>query len=387
MLAIVSCILVAQCAILLALLIIGKKLKQRHDSEKKDISQRTDILWPRVAMIVPVGGNSPHMTSALTSLLAQDYPDYIPVFVTETADEPAAKCIRKLQNDFPSLRHVIAGHAERCGQKNHNTLAGIASVSSENIGTYTFCDSTHLATPDFLRLLVAPIAQGKSDFSTGYHSVEHFDEKWVTLAYCASVLLMRLLQGLSRFTQPWGGAMAISCKAFERERIDVLWSSSVVDDCSLAALLLRRKLPVSLCAAALLKTVAREHSMHVWHDWMERQILFLKFCIPSQWKLLGILVLCMAFPPLFASLAFIGGLLGIGTGEAVALALCWLAVFWCEMSYLCKLLEKQCTPFRFVGSFILACGMFAKVYMGTIRAQSIVWQGREYRVGENGKIM
>ncbi len=387
MLSIVSCILVAQCAILLALLLVGQKLKKLQCHEKQDIAQITNMQWPRVAMIVPVGGNSPHMTSALTSLLTQDYPDYITVFVTENADEPAAACIRKLQNDFPALRHVVAGHASLCGQKNHNSLAGIASISSEEIEILTFCDSTHLAKPDFLRLLVAPIVQGKSDFSTGYHTVEHFDEHWTTLAYSASVLLMRLLQGLSRFTQPWGGAMAIRYEAFKREQIGVLWASSVVDDCSLAALLLQRKLSVSLCASALLKTVAREHPLHIWHDWMERQILFLKFCIPVQWRLLGVLVVCMAFPPLFATLAFLGGFLGIGTGSAVALSLCWLACFWCEMTYLRRLLEKNASPLRFVGSFLLACGMFAKVYMGTIRAHSILWQGKKYHVGERGKVV
>lgn len=386
MLSIISCILVAQCAILLALLLVGKKLRQLQLREKGDIAHKENIQWPRMAMIVPVGGNSPHMASALTSLLAQDYPEYIPIFVTETADEPAATCIRHLQNDFPLLRHVVAGHATNCGQKNHNTLAGLASVADDNIEIYTFCDSTHLAPPDFLRLLVAPIAQGKSDFSTGYHSVEHFDEKLTTLAYCASVLLMRLLQGFSRFTQPWGGAMAIRSHAFRREHVDELWATSVVDDCSLAALLLRRKIHVSLCTAALLKTVARDHSMSVWHDWMERQILFLKFCIPFQWKLLGILVVCMAFPPLFASVAFLGGFLGIGSGEAVALGLCWLAVFWCEMSYLRSLLDKQSSPIRFVGAFTLACLMFAKVYIGTLNAHSILWQGRTYHVGENGEI-
>lgn len=387
MLSIISCILAAQCVILLALLFVGRRLKRLQSFEKNSISQRADAQWPRVAMIVPVGGNSPHMTSALTSLLTQDYPDYLPVFVTESADEPAAACIRKLQNDFPALRHVVAGHAKRCGQKNHNTLAGVASITNEKIDILTFCDSTHLATPDFLRLLVAPISEGKSDFSTGYHCVEHFDEKWTTLAYTASVLLMRLLQGLSRFTQPWGGAMAIRYTAFKREQVDILWASSVVDDCSLAALLLQRKIPVSLCAAALLRTVAREHPIRVWQDWMERQILFLKFCIPAQWKLLGVLVVCMAFPPIFASVAFLGGLFGIGTGAAVALSLCWLACFWCEMSYLRGLLEKDCSHIRFVGAFLLACGMFAKVYVGTIRAHSIIWQGKEYHVGDNGKIV
>lgn len=386
MLTIVFCIAAVQCGILGALIWVGRKLIHARQEEGQQLLFIPEQQWPKVAMIVPVGGQNPHIASALTSLLTQDYPEYIPVFVTETDDEYAAQCIRNLQRDFPEIRHVVAGRAKKCGQKNYNTLAGIAAVSGENVAAYAFCDSTHLAKPDFLRCLLRPLAQGKSDFSTGYHSVEHFDEQWVTLAYCASVQLMRLLQGLSRFTQPWGGAMAIRCTAFVRERIGELWSNTVVDDCSLAATLFQRRISVSLCAAALLKTVAKQHNVSTWHDWMERQILFLKFCIPAQWKLLGVLVVCMTVPPLFTCLAFLGGLLGIGTGAAVALGLSWLAVFWFELSCIRQFLEKNCSQIRFLGAFLLACTMFARVYIESIRAQSIVWQGREYHVGENGQL-
>lgn len=384
MLVLISVVMVAQCVILLALLLVGRKLQSQSREEQSNIGSLADEQWPLVGMIVPVGGNSPHMTSALTSLLTQDYPHYSPVFVTETGNEPAAQCIRNLQRDFPNLQHVVAGHSTGCGQKNHNTLQGITALQDSDVSIYVFCDSTHLAAPHFLRCLVAPLAQGQTDFSTGYHTVEHFDERFVTLAYCASVLLMRLMQGLSRFTQPWGGAMAIRRSAFERENIASLWQKTVVDDCSLAAMLLQKGLGMQLCASALLKTVARQHALSVWQAWMERQVLFLKFCIPFQWQLLGVLVVCMAVPPVFACIAFLGGLLGIGSGSAVAIGLCWLAVFWVELGYIRTLLDKACTPVRFFCAFLLASAMFARVYAGSIKAKSILWQGREYNVGEGG---
>lgn len=387
MLLVIACLALAQCGILLLLLFVGKKLDRQHIKETKVVCQVPGEQWPRIAMIVPVGGNSPQMLPALTSLLTQDYPDYLPVFVTKTPDEVAAQTIRGLQKEFPSLRHVVAGEAVSCGQKNHNTLQGIASIADAAVDVYVFCDSTHMATPDFLRCLVYPLVGGQREFSTGYHSVEHSDEQWVTVAYSASVLLMRLLQGVSRFTQPWGGAMAIRRTAFEREGIARLWSETVVDDCSLASMLLRRRIPVQLCASALLNTIARGHSLSVWRAWMERQILFLKFCIPFQWKLLGILVLCMFVPPAFAALAFLGGLLGVGTGSAVAISLCWLAVFWSEMSYMRRLLAKPCSQWRFAGAFLLACGMFTWVYLGTLRAKSILWQGKNYNVGPDGRVL
>ena len=57
-------------------------------------------------------------------------------------------------------------------------------------------------------------------------------------------------------------------------------------------------------------TEAREHDLGVWHHWMDRQILFLKFCIPYQWVLLGVLACLMLLPVLWAVLAVLGVLLG-----------------------------------------------------------------------------
>lgn len=132
------------------------------------------------------------MEGALRSLLTQDYPRFVPVLVTAEENEPAAELVGRLKQDFPALRHVVAGTATGCGQKNHNSLQGIAALGDE-VDVYVFCDSTHMAEPDFLRHLAAPWpgARLRSAPVTMWWSLA--TNSPVTLAYTLCVMLMRYL--------------------------------------------------------------------------------------------------------------------------------------------------------------------------------------------------
>lgn len=380
------CVALVQCGLLFLLARCGRSLVRKAGEEREANRFTPPGGWPRAAMIIPVAGAHPRMTEALSSLLRQDYPDLLPVLVTATAEEPAAGLIRTLREDFPALRHVVAGPAAGCGQKNHNSLQGVAAVG-DAADVYVFCDSTHLAAEDFVRCLVGPVARGEAAFSTGYHTVEPRDQRPVTLAYALSVLLMRFLQALSAFTQPWGGAMAMSRAAFERYGVAELWAHNVVDDCSLGALLQGRGVHVRLCAGALLRTEAADHALPVWRAWMERQVLFLKFCIPGQWLLLGVLAVLMAVPPLGAALALLGGLLGLGNGAAVLLALLWLAALAAALGRWRAFLPRSVPLGRWLWAFVCAVGMFILVYLRTIPAREIVWRDTAYTVGQGGTVL
>lgn len=380
----------AQCLLLLFLWRRGRRAALRAEEGAPPLEH-----WnipperlPTAALFIPAAGRHPAMPDALRSLLRQDYPRIIPVLVTATDDDPAAGLARQLQEEFPALRHVAAGRAQGCGQKNHNTLCGIASVG-DAADVYVFCDSTHTARPDFVRQLIWPIAAGEAAFSTGYHQVVARDDAPVTRAYQISVLLMRLLQAVSAFTQPWGGGMAMSRAAFERYGIGQFWADNVVDDCSLASLLLRRRTHVRLCPRAILDTGAEKHHMDVWRAWMDRQVLFLKFCIPMQWRLLGVLALLMAAPPLFSLLAVLGGPL-LPPRPAMALlplaGLAHLGLLAAVMLGWRELARPPAPIMAWLAGFVLAVGMFVRVYCASLRADGILWHGIRYRVGPGGRV-
>ena len=376
----------AQCTLLYVLVRTGQRLPLREARDARANDDLPQAQWPSVGLVIPVAGSDARMERALRSLLAQDYPRVTPVLVTQSPDDPAVEIIARLARDFPAMRHVSAGVACGCGQKNWNSLRGVEALG-DTVDVYAFCDSTHLARPDFLRHLVGPIARSEAMFSTGYHMVEPGDEQRVTLAYALCVLLMRLLQALSPFTQLWGGAMSMTRAAWEQQNIARLWHENVVDDCSLSALLQARGVPVRLCPGALLRTRAAAHSRSVWHAWMDRQVLFLKFCMPGQWILLGGLCAMMLTPILCAAVSLLGGLVHLGSGAGVLLSLLWLAGILFDLHLWRGMLSRPVSLWPWFLAFVEAAAMFAWVYLDSLRARALSWHGIRYDVGRGGRVL
>ncbi len=344
--------------------------------------------WPSVGMIIPCAGTHPDMERALRSLLGQSYDgDLRCCLVTAGRDEPAALLVDRLCAEYEDVVHVVAGPAQGCGQKNHNSLQAVAELG-DSVDVYVFCDSTHMASPDFLSRLVHPLAEGEAVFATGYHEVVPRDDELVTLGYALCVLGMRIMQGQSGFTQPWGGAMAIDRATFQKQGIGEFWADNVVDDCSLTTFLQERRIAVRLCPGALLRTSAGHHSGDVWRAWLERQILFLKFCVPAQWVPLGA-VLCWlgVVPPLALGvfLAWCAGCLS-GAGWPVAVAI-YLATTGAALARLRPLMPRHVRLVRLVGAFWLTSLTACSTFLKTVPARGILWHGIWYRVGRAGRVL
>jgi len=341
---------------------------------------------PTVLMIIPVAGQRPEMEQSLRSLLQQKYDNIITVMVTADINDPAVMCIKKLQSEFPKLQHVVAGISKRCGQKNHNILQALAKYGS-TADIYVFCDSCHEAQDSFIYELIRPIVLGEANISTGYHYVEALDNKVITIAYQFCVLLMRSFQVLSSFTQPWGGALAISRLAFVRYNLAKYWSTKVVDDCSLAAYLLKKNIYIKQCPKAMLKTVVKNHNAANWKAWIDRQILFLKFCIPSQYILLGIFSLIIALPIIIDILLFMGILLGLAPIFLLIPILLHLIILNIIILKWRSCLPKSPHNYKWLIAFYLSILQFSKIYIHTISAKTILWNNIIYVVGKRGKVI
>ena len=325
------------------------------------------------------------MREALESLLKQDYPALYPVIVTATADEPAAGIARELQARYPQLRHVVAGFAKGCGQKNHDSLKGVEAVEDE-VELLAFCDSTHIAPRRFHPPSGGPcggrrgfqhrLSQGRG---AGYGHRHH--------GLCPVRPADALSAGRLKLTQLWGGAMCFRLSAFRRYGVREFWMSNVVDDCSLADRLIHLGARIRLSGDAVLMTEAREHDLGVWHHWMDRQILFLKFCIPYQWVLLGVLACLMLLPVLWA----VFGRAGRAAGQAFLRLACGRAGL-CRgpgagAAQLADFQEAVFPVWRWMVAFCASACMFVWVYLGTILAEGVLWQGIWYEVGRQGRVI
>lgn len=181
--------------------------------------------------------------------------------------------------------------------------------------------------------------------------------------------------------------MAMSRAAFSTANVAELWRNNVVDDCSLAALLQEIGIKPRLCPGAVLVTPASDHSLPVWRAWLERQILFLKFCMPSQWRYLGLVVILMAAPPAWFLWTCARGILGVGGGTGPFLALCWFLLLWYAVGSWRQLFSPVPAIGRWIMGFFLATFMFAWVYLTTLGSRTLLWNHILYRVGSKGQVL
>lgn len=344
------------------------------------------IRWPRLALIVPVAGSPPGLAARLEALLHQDYPDYQVIFATRDRQDPATGIIASLIRGKSRARLVVAGPARQCGQKNYNLLAGVR-LAGETPEILAFCDSNQKAPADFLRRLAAPVARGEAQVASGYHHIIPGDNRLATWGRAVSVLTLYHTKALPWLNQPWGGATAIHRELFTALRVDRLWAETVVDDVSLAALLLRARVSVGLSKGADLATPVTGENLASWQSWLFRQWIYLKYYLPGSWLAAGVLLYLIAALTLMSAARLL--LLDPWTWGSPLTALLSLA-FLSGLGALALRMRCQhprpCSRPRWLAAFFSSLGLAAWVHFKTCLTQKIVWRGTVYQVDWRGRV-
>ena len=341
--------------------------------------------WPAVALIVPVTGAAPGLAERLSSLLSQDYPDYQVIFATRDREDPATGVILSLIPQYPHARHVISGRATTCGQKNHNLLAGLRTIG-EGPEILAFCDSNQLAPALWLKELVRPIALGQAAVTSGYHHIIPQDKRIATLGRAISVLTLYLTKGFKRLNQPWGGATGMARRLFDSLGVAKIWAENVVDDVSLAARLIRAGILVELAPGACLATPLGGETLTGWSQWLTRQWLYLKFCLPGTWLAGGLLQHLLALLVILAGGRFLLGLMG-WTSPASALTAALFLALLTGLGMALRPLHPGPGPLKsWLPAFYAAIFMASWCHFKTCFTQELQWRGLTYRVTRGGRV-
>ncbi len=362
-------------------LVGGRALKDGSPGDQSKEPER----WPPVALIVPLTGAAPGLGDRLNSLLTQDYSDYQVIFATRDREDPATEVIDSFIPRFPQARLALSGRATACGQKNHNLLAGLRTIG-EGPEILAFCDSNQLAPAYWLKELVRPIALGKAAVTSGYHHIIPQDKRIATLGRAISVLTLYLTKGFKRLNQPWGGATGIARSLFESLGVAKLWAENVVDDVSLAARLIKAGILVGEAPGACLATPLGGETLTGWGQWLTRQWLYLKFCLPGTWLAAGLLQHLLALLVVLAGGRCLLGFMG-WTSPASALTAAVFLALLTGLGAALRPLHPSPGPLKsWLPAFYAAIFMASWCHLKTCFTQELHWRGITYLVTWGGRV-
>src|SRR5262249_48289837 len=82
-------------------------------------------------LIIPMYGVPPHLAELWRGISRQSYRSFRVVFAVESATDPAYAALRSLEGG-PQREIVVAGTATRRGQKIHNLLAALGTLTEDD---------------------------------------------------------------------------------------------------------------------------------------------------------------------------------------------------------------------------------------------------------------
>jgi cellulose synthase/poly-beta-1,6-N-acetylglucosamine synthase-like glycosyltransferase len=264
---------------------------------RRETSRPLPDFQPFVSVIAPGRGLEPGLIDNLRPLLAQDYPRYEVLFVFDALDDPAIKIVDELRTTAAvPARTVIAGPATDSGQKVHNLRVAVNEIDPES-EVLVFVDSDARPTKNWLKQLVAPLADETLGASTGYRWF--IPERGRIASRLRSVWNASVASALGGDTAKnfcWGGSTAIRRTTFTKLDVSNRWRGTVSDDFTITRVLKEAQLPIHFTPNCLVASVG-DCDFRELLEFTTRQIKITRVYASNLWLplLLGSALFAIAF--------------------------------------------------------------------------------------------
>ncbi len=238
---------------------------------------------PRASVIIPCKGLDAGFDENLQAFLAQDYPDYQMIFSVAREEDSACAALCNELSAYPRAKLVLAGEASGCGEKVNNLITAVKAVDS-TAEVLVFADIDARPSPDWLRSLVAPLADPGVTVSTGfrwYLPGSGFASR-LRAAWDSSIATM--LEEKQAILA-WGGSMALRATDFRKLQIaEHYWQGTVSDDYGVARAVRDAKGRIAFEPRCLVAS-REESSIAGLLHWTNRQIVLTRIYAPHLWRL------------------------------------------------------------------------------------------------------
>lgn len=226
---------------------------------KTELAQPRSEFTPFVTVIAPCRGLDTELDVNLQALFELDYPAYEIIFVVDDESDSAVAVINRVRtwsdSDWVLSSVQVANKAKTSSQKVENLREAVLHASPES-RAFVFVDSDARPSTEWLRVLVAPLADENVGAATGYR---WFIANNPTLAselrsaWNASIASALGPNIKSNFC--WGGSMAIRRDTFERLNMRGRWEGTLSDDFAMTRAMNEARLPIVFVPQALTASV------------------------------------------------------------------------------------------------------------------------------------
>ncbi len=254
-------------------------------------------------LIVAAKGVGTDFNGFLELVLNQDYPAYRILFVTQSAEDPAALAARSFLGLAPGcdrwvqpagawggardVEFVVSGLATDEGQKVHNQRAAFARLRPGD-GIVAFADSDIVGSKEWLGQLLAPLNLGMADIASGY--------RWLipkrdTLAnrFASNINAdVAMLSGPTWHTLLWGGSMAMTRDVFDWLDVPGLLKGSLNDDLQITRAGKEAGLRL-LFVRGLMAPTPVDYNWAGFFEFARRQYFQVRVYVPGYWMLAFVL--------------------------------------------------------------------------------------------------
>ena len=261
------------------------------DYVRRETSRALPEFYPFVSVVAPTRGLEVGFVDNVRPLLEQDYPRYEIRFVFDDPQDPSLPLVNDL-----GAAPVIAGPATDTGQKVHNLIAAVREIDPR-CEVLVFVDTDARPATDWLRKLVAPLADEQVGASTGYRWF--VPEKGGVASRLRGVWNASIASALGADTTKnfcWGGSTAIRRSTFEELKVVEHWRGTVSDDFTMTRVLKEAKLPIHFTPHCLVPSVG-DCGWRELFEFTTRQIKITRVYAPHLWLplLLGSALFAIAF--------------------------------------------------------------------------------------------
>ena len=207
---------------------------------------------PKAAIILCLRGADPFLADCIEALLKQNYDEYTLKIVVDSKEDPAWSIVQQvIEKCQPSYVQVspLRKKYETCSLKCSSLIQAISELD-QSYEVVAFIDSDVVADPNWLRQLIAPLADEQVGATTGFRWYSLRTKQWGSLlrTICnkSSTIYMY------RNKIPWGGSMALKRSLLDEAEVLATWKKSLSVDTPLTKIINQAGLSVKFVPSLIM---------------------------------------------------------------------------------------------------------------------------------------